>query len=119
MGSALKIKPILTVESEITPIERVRTSRRAFERMVELLRSRAKDGDDAWMVQHIQAPAEAQELAARGKEIFGVPPRVISDTPGHLRDRTRDSHPGGTEAARRRRAAELAAGLRSVGAVPA
>ena len=40
LGSALKIKPILTVESEITPIERVRTSRRAFERMVELLRSR-------------------------------------------------------------------------------
>ena len=39
LGSALKIKPILTVESEITPVERVRTSRRAFERMVELLRS--------------------------------------------------------------------------------
>ena len=36
LGSALKIKPILTVEREITPIERVRTSRRAFERMVEL-----------------------------------------------------------------------------------
>ena len=38
LGSALKIKPILTVESEITPVERVRTSRRAFERMVDLLR---------------------------------------------------------------------------------
>jgi fatty acid-binding protein DegV len=75
----LKIKPILTVESEITPVERVRTSRRAFERMVELLRSRAEDGADAWMVQHIQAPREAQELAARGIEIFGVPPRVISE----------------------------------------
>ncbi len=79
LGSALKIKPILTVESEITPVERVRTSRRAFERMVDLLRSRHEDGADAWMVQHIQAPAEAQELAARGTEIFGVPPRVISE----------------------------------------
>ena len=79
LGSALKIKPILTVESEITPIERVRTSRRAFERMVDLLRSRHEDGADAWMVQHIQAPAEADELAARGTEIFGKPPHVISE----------------------------------------
>ena len=56
LGSALRIKPILTVESEITPVERVRTSRRAFERMVDLLRERAEAGADAWMVQHIQAP---------------------------------------------------------------
>jgi DegV family protein with EDD domain len=79
LGSALKIKPILTVEAEITPVERVRTSRRAFERMVDLLRSRHEDGADAWMVQHIQAPAEAAELAARGSEIFAGPPRVISE----------------------------------------
>jgi DegV family protein with EDD domain len=79
LGSALKIKPILTVESEITPVERVRTSRRAFEKMVDLLRSRSDDGADAWMVQHIQAPGQAQALAARGTEIFGVEPRVISE----------------------------------------
>jgi DegV family protein with EDD domain len=79
LGSALKIKPILTVEAEITPVERVRTSRRAFERMVDLLRSRHEDGADAWMVQHIQAPTEARELAARGSEIFGGEPRVISE----------------------------------------
>jgi DegV family protein with EDD domain len=79
LGSALKIKPILTVEAEITPVERVRTSRRAFERMVDLLRSRHEDGADAWMVQHIQAPAEAAALAARGSEIFGGEPRVISE----------------------------------------
>jgi DegV family protein with EDD domain len=78
LGSALKIKPILTVESEITPIERVRTSRRAFERIVDLLRSRAEDGADAWMVQHIQAPQEADELAQRGTEIFGRGPLVVS-----------------------------------------
>lgn len=79
LGSALKIKPILTVEAEITPVERVRTSRRAFERMVDLLRERAEAGADAWMVQHIQAPDEAAKLAARGTELFGVPPRVISE----------------------------------------
>jgi DegV family protein with EDD domain len=78
LGSALKIKPILTVESEITPIERVRTSRRAFERMVDLLRSRAQEGADAWMVQHIQAPQEAAELARRGTELFGREPLVVS-----------------------------------------
>ncbi len=79
LGSALRIKPILTVESEITPVERVRTSRRAFERMVDLLRERAAAGADAWMGQHIQAPDEAAELAERGTEVFGVPPRVVSE----------------------------------------
>jgi DegV family protein with EDD domain len=79
LGSALKIKPILTVESEITPIERVRTSRRAFERMVELLRTLGDDGRDAWMVQHIQAPEQAEELVARGIEIFGFGPTAVSE----------------------------------------
>jgi DegV family protein with EDD domain len=79
LGSALRIKPILTVEAEITPVERVRTSRRAFERMVDLLRDRADAGADGWMVQHIRAPDEAAELARRGTELFGVPPRVISE----------------------------------------
>jgi DegV family protein with EDD domain len=79
LGSTLKIKPILTVESEITPIERVRTSRRAFERMVDYLRSRHDDGADGWVVQHIQAREQADELAARGREIFGSDPLFIGE----------------------------------------
>ena len=79
LGATLQIKPILTVESEITPIERVRTSRRAFERMVDLLTERARDGADAWMVQHIQAPDQAQALAARGREIFDTEPVCVSE----------------------------------------
>ncbi|HLY36302.1 MAG TPA: DegV family protein [Candidatus Limnocylindria bacterium] len=79
LGGALKIKPILTVESEITPIERVRTSRRAFERMVDLLRERAEAGADGWMVQHIQARAQALELVERGRELFGCDPVTISE----------------------------------------
>jgi DegV family protein with EDD domain len=79
LGAALKIKPILTVESEITPIERVRTSGRAFERMTDYLRSRRDDGADAWMVQHIQAPERAAELADRGREIFGSEPVLVSE----------------------------------------
>ena len=37
IGSALKIKPILTIDREIQPIERVRTAGRAFQRMVDHL----------------------------------------------------------------------------------
>jgi DegV family protein with EDD domain len=79
LGGALKIKPILTVKSEITPIERVRTSRRAFERLVDLLRDRAREGADGYMVQHIQAPRQAEELVARGREVFGSDPVTVSE----------------------------------------
>jgi len=79
LGTTLKVKPILTVESQITPIERVRTSRRAFERMVDYMRSRHEDGCDAWVVQHIQAPDEAAELVARGCEVYGTEPAFVSE----------------------------------------
>jgi DegV family protein with EDD domain len=71
LGSTLKIKPILTVESEMTPIERVRTSKRAFERMVDYARQRQASGADAWVVQHIQAPDQAAALVERCRELFG------------------------------------------------
>jgi DegV family protein with EDD domain len=79
VGSTLKIKPILTLESEITPVERVRTSGRAFERMVEYMESRREDGADAWVVQHIQATAQAEELVARGREVFDSDPLWVSE----------------------------------------
>jgi DegV family protein with EDD domain len=71
LGSALKIKPILTLESEMTPVERVRTSKRAFERMVDYARQRHDSDMNSWVVQHIQAPEQAEALAARCREIFG------------------------------------------------
>jgi DegV family protein with EDD domain len=79
LGGALKIKPILSLEREITPIERVRTSGKAFERMVEYLRSRADDGADAWVVQHIRAPDVAERLVERGREIYGSEPFFVSE----------------------------------------
>ena len=79
LGSALKIKPILTLEAEITPVERVRTSGRAFERMVEYMKSRHADGADAWVIQHIQAPGEAERLVERGREIWGTDPCFVSE----------------------------------------
>jgi DegV family protein with EDD domain len=79
LGGALKIKPILTLDGEITPIERVRTSRRALERMVEYMHSRAADGADAWVVQHIRAPDVAERLIERGREIYGCEPAFVSE----------------------------------------
>jgi DegV family protein with EDD domain len=79
LGSALKIKPILTLEEQITPIERVRTSARALERLIDYARQRAQDGADAWVVQHIQAPNEAARLVEAAQEIMGQPPLFVSE----------------------------------------
>src|SRR5690242_9190033 len=66
LGGALKIKPILTFETEITPVERVRTANRAFERMVDYMQMRKADGADGWCIQHVQAPDVAERLVERG-----------------------------------------------------
>jgi fatty acid kinase fatty acid binding subunit len=79
LGGALKIKPILTFDGEIAPVERVRTSGRAFERMVHYLRSRHEDGADGWVIQHVQAPDVAERLVASGREIFGHEPLFVSE----------------------------------------
>jgi len=79
VGGALQIKPILSVESEIAPVERVRTAGRAFERMVDYLRALRDDGADAWVVQHIRAPERAAALVERGRELFGSQPLWVSE----------------------------------------
>lgn len=79
IGSTLKIKPILTLEREITPVERVRTSKRAFERMVDYARQRHASGADAWVVQHIRSPDEAERLAGACREVFGREPVFLSE----------------------------------------
>jgi DegV family protein with EDD domain len=79
VGSTLKIKPILTVESELSPIERVRTSARAFERLVDYARQRHASGADGWVVQHIQSRDQAEALIERCYEIFGRDPVFVSE----------------------------------------
>jgi DegV family protein with EDD domain len=79
VGSTLRIKPILTVESEMTPVERVRTSGRAFDRMVDYARQRQESGADAWVVQHIQSPDEADRLIEECHSIFDRDPVFISE----------------------------------------
>jgi fatty acid kinase fatty acid binding subunit len=79
VGGALKIKPILTLSDEITPVERVRTSTRALERLVEFLRQQQADGADGWIIQHIQAADVADRLVDAGNEIFGRPPLFVNE----------------------------------------
>ena len=79
LGSALKIKPILTIDREIQPIERVRTAGRAFQRMVDHLTERKESGADVFMIQHIQAHDVAERLAERGREIYGREPEFVSE----------------------------------------
>jgi DegV family protein with EDD domain len=79
IGSTLKIKPILTLEEEITPIERVRTRSRALERLVDYARQRHEDGADAWVVQHVQDPDTAERLVEECRPIFGTDPLFTSE----------------------------------------
>jgi DegV family protein with EDD domain len=79
IGSALKIKPILTLEEEITPVERVRTRARSLERLRDYARQRHEQGADGWVVQHIQDEGTASTLIDDGREIFGCEPVFVSE----------------------------------------
>jgi DegV family protein with EDD domain len=79
IGSALKIKPILTLEEEITPVERVRTRARSLERLRGYARQRHESGRDGWVVQYIQDKETADALIEDCYEIFGCEPAFISE----------------------------------------
>jgi fatty acid-binding protein DegV len=79
IGSTLQIKPILSLEYEIVPVERVRTAKRAFERMVGYAQELHDAGADGWVVQHIQAHEQAERLMDRCREIFGSEPVFTSE----------------------------------------
>jgi DegV family protein with EDD domain len=74
LGSALKIKPILTFGTEIAPVGRVRTRRRAQERMIDYLHELKGRGASDWFVQHAQSPNDADALVAEGTAIFAHEP---------------------------------------------
>ena len=79
IGSALKIKPILTLEEEITPIERVRTRARSLERLRDYMRQRHDSGADGWVVQYIQDKETADVMIEDCYEIFGCEPAFVSE----------------------------------------
>ncbi|HTZ64234.1 MAG TPA: DegV family protein [Solirubrobacteraceae bacterium] len=79
LGGTLRIKPILSMAYEITPVERVRTAGRAFERMVSYAQKLHDAGSDGWVVQHIRATDQAERLLARCRDIFGSEPVFTSE----------------------------------------
>jgi DegV family protein with EDD domain len=74
VGSALQVKPILTFGTEIAPVGRVRTRRRALERMEAYLQQLRDAGATRWVVQHAQSPADAARLVEHGTAVLGCPP---------------------------------------------
>jgi DegV family protein with EDD domain len=79
IGGALKIKPILTLEEEITPVERVRTRARSLERLRGYARQRYESGAYGWVVQYIQDKETADGLIEDCYEIFKCEPAFISE----------------------------------------
>jgi len=79
IGTALKVKPILTFGTEISPVGRVRTKKRALERMDEYLRELHERGATDWVVQHAQSSQDAEYLVAQGTEIFGAGPLFCTE----------------------------------------
>lgn len=71
IGGALRIKPLLKLEETMQPVDKVRTTSRAMEKLREFARREAAKGEEiTWTVQHIQAPELAADLAAWCREAF-------------------------------------------------
>jgi DegV family protein with EDD domain len=79
VGTALKIKPILTFGEEIAPVGRVRTHSRAITRMIGHLGELKQRGASDWIVQHAQAPDDAARLVQAGRECFGTEPLFCTE----------------------------------------
>lgn len=79
VGTALKIKPILTFGTEIAPVGRVRTRNRARQKMVDYLHELHDRGADEWFVQHAQSPDDAATLVAEGTAIFASEPLFCTE----------------------------------------
>jgi DegV family protein with EDD domain len=79
VGTALQVKPILTFGTEIVPVGRVRTRRRAIERMRSYLDELAERGATDWVVQHAQSPDEAAGLVEHGTDVIGCDPLFCTE----------------------------------------
>jgi DegV family protein with EDD domain len=69
LGTALGVKPLLHVsQGRIVPLEKVRTTARAVQRLVDLAAQAAGDDPVDLAVHHLAAAARAEEVAARLRE---------------------------------------------------
>ena len=80
VGTALAVKPLLHVaQGRILPLEKVRTTARAAQRLVELAVQAAGEGPVDVAVQHLAAAARAEEVAARLRERLDVARLLVSE----------------------------------------
>jgi DegV family protein with EDD domain len=69
LGSALAVKPVLHVQDgRVVPLEKVRTSARALNRLVQRAVEVAGEGPVSVAVHHLAAPEKAERLAAEIRE---------------------------------------------------
>jgi DegV family protein with EDD domain len=79
-GTALAVKPLLHVaHGRIVPLEKVRTTARAAQRLVELAVKAAGDGPVDLAVHHLGAAARADEVAHRLREQLDVARLLVSE----------------------------------------
>jgi DegV family protein with EDD domain len=69
LGSALSVKPVLhMVDGQVVPLEKVRTSGRALNRLVQRAVETAGEGPASLAVHHVAAPERAERLATELRE---------------------------------------------------
>jgi len=74
-GSLLNIKPILSIdpnEGVIFPVDKVRGSRKAMGRIVEMLKERFGDQEVDVLLVHANSPGNAEQLSSLMKENFKI-----------------------------------------------
>lgn len=81
LGTALAVKPLLhVVQGRIVPLEKVRTTARAAQRLVDLAVRAAGDGPVDLAVHHLGAAARAEEVAARlGERVPRIARLLVSE----------------------------------------
>lgn len=79
LGTALKIKPILSFREEVVPVDKVRTISRARLRLVDFAKERAALGPQVWCVQHVDAADAATEMVERCRPAFGTDPAFVTE----------------------------------------
>lgn len=80
LASLLNVKPIIVLEDGIIDAqERVRTRRRAIDRMLELTAQRVGDSPVNIGVMHAETPVEAQELLVQAQKMFNCQESYVND----------------------------------------
>ncbi len=80
LASLLNVKPVILLEDGIIDVtERVRTRRRAVERMLELTAQRVGDSPINLAVVHAEIPEEAAALLAQAQAMFNCQESYVND----------------------------------------